>query len=173
MNQIFGVFSLTPSTATRSIRPQSAASEASPGVHPTPTTGDSSELLGGPSPEQRPGVNLKPGVLADLGQNVAAHSMPGEGKVAGLMTSTPGPEPLTPERVGALKHELRVLDELGYLQQGHPDFPQPATHDQAFTLMDAGKPVYWRQYPNSDPVQFASWNHMEQTAQEARERTKR
>lgn len=174
MNQIFGVFAAGGLAATHAVRP--SASQGSGGVNLSPPT-DTAEFLADSTPqsEGQPSISqrLSPETLAVLSQDAGFGFMPPEGKISSLMATTPGPEPLSPERAGELKHELLVLGELGYLQQGDPDFPRPASHDQAFTLMEKGKPVFWRQYPNSDAIQFTSWDHMAQTARDAREHTKR
>lgn len=172
MNRIAGFLNLS-NLRGAATQPQTAtvARETPPANVPN----ESVQL--GPAPSS-PGttlgvIQMTPLNLAGHGQQTGVDAMPPEGKVASLMTSTPGPEPLTPERAGALKHELRVLGELGYLQCGHPDFPKTADHEAAFKLMEKGQPVFWRDTPNSLPVHFTSWDHMQQTAREARQRTLR
>lgn len=172
MNRIVGFLNLNNLRGATAVQPQTAvgSSEAPPAAGQN----ESLELGSSPAPTPPlPAVRMTPLNLTGQGQQTGLDAMPPEGKVAHLMTSTPGPEPLTPERAGALKHELRVLGELGYLQCGHPDFPKTADHEVAFQLMEKGHPVFWRDTPNSLPVQFTSWQHMEQTAQEARQRTLR
>lgn len=169
MNGILSLFSVGQTAGASHVRPQVAAGQGEAPVPFVPV--ETVETNGGEAPTSPTALPWAPGSLAMIGRETGASAMPTEGKVASLMTSTPGPEPLSAERAGALKHELRVLDELGYLQHGNPDFPRTADHEQAFTLMEKGQPVFWRNTPNSDPIHFTSWDHMEQTAREARERT--
>lgn len=101
-------------------------------------------------------------------------ALPAEGKVASLLESTPAPGgALSEEKALAMRDELELLDQLGYLGTGQVDFPKPSTPEHAFEQIEKGKPVFWRETPNSDPITILGWPALEKTAREARERTYR
>ncbi len=140
-----------------------------------PMMGDVTDLHPAPAPTagvETP-VRFVPAELYGEVVKASAQGMPQEGRIAELLTSSPAPAPLSPEKLAGLREEMRVLDELGYLQKGDPDFPCRTDHKEAFERVQNNQPVYWRETPNSNPVHISNWQALEQAAQEARQRTYR
>lgn len=171
LESVRGAFTsfFTPGVTT----PRAAATgQEQPPAAPT-MMGDVSDLHPAPTTGVQTPVRFAPAELYGEVVKASAQGLPPEGRIAELLTSSPAPAPLSPEKLAGLREEMKVLDDLGYLQKGDPDFPSRTDHNEAFERVQNNQPVYWRETPNSDPVRISNWQVLEQTAQEARQRTYR